>query len=119
MTVIASILIACMGGSVCMMVYLACRYVKDIEAALSKCSYIQSNKDNFSSAGLVGKVMRTCLAANMLMIPGLFIRKGMADVSDVESFPKPIKKILLPSWLGLVLSTILFFAFNWIISVLT
>ncbi|MFK0313344.1 hypothetical protein ACIQUF_19200 [Pseudomonas sp. NPDC090233] len=118
LTLVASILLACMAISVCVMIYLACRYTDDIETALMKCSYIQSNKDNFSAAGFVGKLIRTCLAANMLMIPGLFVRKGVADASDVENFPRPMKRFLLPSWVGLVLSTILFFAFNWIIGIL-
>ncbi|MGN8261009.1 hypothetical protein ACLEJW_16990 [Pseudomonas sp. SMSB3] len=118
LTVIASVLLACMAISVSVMIYLAYRYTDDIETALPRCRYIQSNKENFSAAGLVGKIMRTCLAANMLMIPKLFVRKGVADASDVESFPGPMKRVLLPSWVGLVLSTSLFFAFNWLIGIL-
>ena len=118
LTIIASILLACMAISVCVMVYLACRSIEAIEKALAKCKYIQSNRENFSAAGLVGKLRRTCLAAHMLMIPGLFVRKGVADVSDLENFPRPIKRVLLPSWMGLVVSTTLFFAFNWLVGVL-
>ncbi|UVL78099.1 hypothetical protein LOY24_25925 [Pseudomonas putida] len=118
LTIIASILLACMAISVCVMIYLACRSIEAIEKSLAKCKYIQSNRENFSAAGLVGKLMRTCLAANMLMIPGLFVRKGLADISDLESFPRSIKGVLVPSWVGLVVSTTLFFAFNWLLEVL-
>jgi len=118
LTIIASILLACMAISVCVMIYLACRFMETIEKSLAKCKYIQSNRESFSAAGLVGKLMRTCLAANMLMIPGLFVRKGVADISDLESFPKSMKRVLLSSWVGLVVSTTLFFAFNWLLEVL-
>jgi len=107
-----------MAISVCVMIYLACRFMETIEKSLAKCKYIQSNRESFSAAGLVGKLMRTCLAANMLMIPGLFVRKGVADISDLESFPKSMKRVLLSSWVGLVVSTTLFFAFNWLLEVL-
>ncbi|MCS4066048.1 hypothetical protein [Pseudomonas putida] len=118
LTIIASILLACMAISVCVMIYLACRFIEAIEKPLAKCKYIQSNRESFSAAGLVGKLMRTCLAANMLMIPGLFVRKSMADISDLESFPRSMKRVLLSSWMGLVVSTTLFFTFNWLLEVL-
>ncbi|HDS0921479.1 TPA: hypothetical protein QEM85_005450 [Pseudomonas putida] len=118
LTIIASILLACMAISVCVMIYLVCRFIEAIEKPLAKCKYIQSNRESFSAAGLVGKLMRTCLAANMLMIPGLFVRKGMADISDLESFPRSMKRVLLSSWVGLVVSTTLFFTFNWLLEVL-
>lgn len=118
LTIIASILLACMAISVCVMIYLACRFIEAIEKPLAKCKYIQSNRESFSAAGLVGKLMRTCLAANMLMIPGLFVRKGMADISDLESFPRSMKRVLLSSWVGLVVSATLFFTFNLLLEVL-
>lgn len=118
LTIIAFVLLVCMAISMCVMVCLACRSIEVIERYLAKCKYIQSNRANFSAAGVVGKLMRTCLAANMLMIPGLFVRKGMADVSDLESFPRSIKRVLLPSWVGLLVSTSLFFVFNWLAGVL-
>lgn len=118
LTIIASILLACMSISVCVMIYFACRSIEAIEKALAKCKYIQDNRGDFSAAGLARKLMRTCLAANMLMIPGLFVRKGVADISDLESFPRSMERVLLPSWVGLVVSTTLFFAFNWLVGVL-
>lgn len=118
LTIIAFVLLVCMAISMCVMVCLACRSIEVIERYLAKCKYIQSNRANFSAAGVVGKLMRTCLAANMLMIPGLFVRKGMADVSDLESFPRSIKRVLLPSWVGLLVSTSSFFVFNWLAGVL-
>lgn len=116
-TITASGLLACMAISMVAMVCLACRSVELIEKHLTKCLYVQSNRENLSSAGFAGRLMRICLAANMLMMPGLFVRKGIADVSDLESFPRSIKRVLLPSWVGLLTSTILFFVFNWLIEV--
>jgi hypothetical protein len=109
---LATLLLVWMIISVGLMTYLARRYIDVIESSLSRCSYVQDNRSNFSSVGLIGKVLRTCLAANMLMIPKIFVVKGVADASEILHFPKRIKNKLLVSWGGLVLSTSLFFAFN-------
>ncbi len=61
-----SILLVWMMIGVSLMIYLACRYLDLIESELSGCSYVRDNQLNFSSAGFLGRLLRTCLAANML-----------------------------------------------------
>lgn len=94
--------------SVGIMIYLACRYLDLVESNLSGCSYVRSNRLSFSSAGLLGKVLRICLAANMLMMPGVFVSKGVADASEILRFPKDLKIKILVSWGGLMTSTVVF-----------
>ncbi len=86
--IMMSMLLVWMIVSLGFMVYLACRYLDVIESELSGCSYVRDNQLNFSSAGLLGRVMRTCLAANMLMMPGTFVRRGVADASEILRFPR-------------------------------
>ncbi|WP_313202441.1 hypothetical protein [Pseudomonas sp.] len=107
--IMMSMLLVWMIISLIFMVYLACRYLYVIESELSGCSYVRDNRLNFSSAGLLGKVLRTCLAANMLMMPWIFVRKGVADASEILRFPRGVRIKMLVSWGGLMVSTILFF----------
>ncbi len=106
--VMMSVLIVWMTVSLGLMVYLACRYLDVIESELSGCSYIRDNRLNFSPAGLLGRVMRACLAANMLMMPGIFVRRGVADASEILRFPRAMRVRLLVSWGGLVASAVIF-----------
>lgn len=107
-----SMLLVCMMIGVGLMIYLAYRYLDLIESELSGCSYVRGNQMNFSSAGFLGRVLRTCLAANMLMMPGIFVRRGVADASEISRFPKVVRLKMLISWGGLMASTLLFFAFH-------
>ncbi|WP_116583634.1 hypothetical protein [Pseudomonas sp. CC120222-01a] len=107
--VMMSMLLVWMIISLIFMVYLACRYLDVIESELSGCSYVRDNRLNFSSAGLLGKVLRTCLAANMLMMPWIFVRRGVADASEILRFPRSVRIKMLVCWGGLMLSIVLFF----------
>ncbi|MBF8789512.1 hypothetical protein ACI2OW_24740 [Pseudomonas shirazica] len=107
-----SILLVWMMIGVSLMIYLACRYLDLIESELSGCSYVRDNQLNFSSAGFLGRLLRTCLASNMLMMPGIFVRRGVADASEISRFPRRIKIKMLISWGGLMASTILFFVLH-------
>lgn len=104
-----SMLLFWMMVSMGLMIFLACRYLDVIESKLVGCSYVRDNRLNFSSAGLLGKVMRASLAANMLMMPGIFVRRGVADASEISRFPRGLRIKMLISWGGLMTSTILFF----------
>jgi hypothetical protein len=106
--VMMSMLIVWMIVSLGLMIYLACRYLDVIESELSGCSYVRDNRLTFSSAGLLGRVMRTCLVANMLMMPGVFVRRGVADASEILRFPRAMRVRVLVSWGGLVASAVIF-----------
>jgi hypothetical protein len=103
-----SVLLFWMMVSMGFMIFLACRYLDVIESKLSGCSYVRDNRLNFSSEGLLGRVMRTCLAANMLLMPGIFVRRGVADASEILRFPKRMRVKILVSWGGLVASATIF-----------
>lgn len=103
-----SVLLFWMMASMGFMIFLACRYLDVVESKLSGCSYVRDNRLNFSSAGLLGRVMRACLAANMLMMPGIFVRRGVAEASEISRFPRGLRIKILISWGGLMTSSILF-----------
>lgn len=113
-----SILLFWMMVSMGFVIFLACRYLDEIESKLSGCSYVRDNRLNFSSAGLLGRVIRASLAANMLMMPGIFVRRGVADASEVSRFPRGLRVKILIAWGGLMTSTILFFVSHNILKLL-
>ncbi|QHG67632.1 hypothetical protein [Pseudomonas putida] len=104
-----SILLFWMMVSMGSVIFLACRYLDVVESKLSGCSYVRDNRLKFSSAGLLGRVLRVSFAANMLMMPWVFVRRGVADASEISRFPRGLKIKMLISWGGLMASATLFF----------
>ena len=115
LVLVATFLLIWVAFSVCMMMLLAWRYVDVIESGLAGCQYVRDNKNNFSSAGFLGRVLRTCLAANMLLMPGPFVRRGVADRIEMNKLPIRLKRVLILSWSALLVSVSLFFVFHGIV----
>ncbi|MNR55974.1 hypothetical protein D3C85_1764530 [compost metagenome] len=53
----------------------------------------------YSSAGLLGKVMRVGSVALMLSMAALYARRGLVSSSEVLAFPVRIKRALVGLWL--------------------
>lgn len=81
--------------------YVAHAYTEKAEAFLSNSSIVVGTKSIYSQAGLLGKVMRSCILTMALMIKNLCIKKGILELSEVENFPKKLMRLLFVSW-GLV-----------------
>jgi len=79
-------------------IYISVRYVNYIESLLSNSSMVSGNKRIFSSAGLLGKVMRTGSASVMLSMRAICIRKGLLDLQDVKRFPGGLRRMLVGLW---------------------
>jgi hypothetical protein len=74
---------------------IAFRYLDYLEAVLSNSSMVVGNRNIFSRAGLVGKVMRVGSISVMLAVTGFSVRKGLLDSEDVEKLPSRLKKLLV------------------------
>lgn len=65
-----------------------------------KCSKIVvSNRHNWASVGLLGRVMRIGAISAMLSMSRFCVGKGLVDPGEVETVPDQIKKLLVTLWL--------------------
>lgn len=79
--------------------YIAWRYAEYIESFFSESSFVLGNKKMYSSAGLLGKVVRVGSVALMLSMAALYARRGLVSSSEVLAFPVRIKRALVGLWL--------------------
>lgn len=83
---------------------IACRHIETIESQLTNCKFVQGNRSLYSPAGMLGKCMRLCMIAGMLSTPNFYIRRNLADPTDIQSIPPRTKRLLLFFWYTLMLS---------------
>lgn len=95
---IAFFIIAPMLVTVCALIYIAHKYIETVETQLPNCRIVNVNKEAFSNAGLLGKVMRTCSISTILTIPKLCARRGMIDLVEVQNFPPRLRRLLTIPW---------------------
>lgn len=74
---------------------IAFRYLDYLEDVFSNSSMVVGNKDIFSHAGVLGKMMRVGSISAMLAVTGFSVRKGLLDRGDVERLPGRLKKLLV------------------------
>jgi len=86
------------------LIYIACRHIETIESQLINCKFVQGNRSMYSTAGILGKMMRLCGIAGMLSTPNFYIRRNLADPIDIQSIPQKTKHLLLFFWYCLKLS---------------
>jgi len=101
-------------GSVAVLalIYVAHRHLDEIEALLANSRYIGDLKATFSGAGLIGKVLRTCVIGGVLLAPGPYARRGLIDLSEVKRFPVGMKRVIVGLLLMLVVCFLLMLAFR-------
>jgi len=73
------------------LVFVAVRYLDEIEELLSKSVYVSGNKKLYAPAGVIGKIMRICTISTVLTMPGVFARRRLVDVDQLRDFPNSIK----------------------------
>lgn len=88
--------------------YMSLRYLDRIESLLSKSRFVMGNKTVYSRAGLLGRVMRICTIAVLLMMPRVFAWRGLADLQQVKDFPYRMRCVLVTAWGVAVISLIAF-----------
>lgn len=88
------------------LVYVSHRYINVIEALLERSHYVRGVKENFSQAGLPGKVLRTCNIACLLTLPGPYLRRGFVNPEEMKNFPRAMKRVLVGLWLALTIEVL-------------
>ncbi|WP_426143233.1 hypothetical protein [Pseudomonas sp. DWP3-1-2] len=88
------LILASMGAVLFTIIFIAHKYVETIEGHLLNCSYIKDNKRVWSSAGLLGKVMRGGIIAMVLLMPTMHAKRGLIDAQEVNDLPNRYKYFL-------------------------
>ena len=64
----------------------------------------------YKSTSLHGRLLLVGSISSILTFPGFFLKRGLANAEDIDSFPLPLKrKLVMLQWsfIGLVVSMIL------------
>lgn len=94
--------------SLLVLVYLSYRYLEFIESMLSNSSFVMGNKNLYSRAGLIGRVMRICTVSIVLTMPKIFINRGLVDSREVDRFSVAMRCILVVLWNLMLISFLIF-----------
>ncbi|WP_449105776.1 hypothetical protein [Pseudomonas mohnii] len=95
---IATIMILSAVVTVCISFYVAHAYTEKFEHCLPNCKFVEQNKRGFSSAGLLGKIMRCNMIYFYLWVPSLGKKRGLLDLKEIERFPVKLKYLLTIPW---------------------
>lgn len=93
-------------------IFVAHRYLDRIESALSNSRMVAVNREIYSHAGLLGKVMRLGSISAMLSMKYFSVRKGLLDGDDLAKAPTDLQKLLVRLWsvqIFLIALIVLFF----------
>ncbi|NWC10603.1 hypothetical protein HX776_17515 [Pseudomonas agarici] len=91
----AGFVLVSIGVVLLAVILIAHKYVENIEDRLPNCSYIKDNKRVWSSAGLLGKVMRGGIIAMALIMPKMHVERGLVDAQELNNLPKRYKYLLI------------------------
>ncbi|WP_343598213.1 hypothetical protein [Pseudomonas sp.] len=90
------------------LMYISIRHLDRIESLLSNSRFVMGNREVYSRAGLLGRAMRICTIATMLVVPRVFAWRGLVDLQQVTEFPRRMRCVLMIAWWGAVISLIAF-----------
>ncbi|WP_074758004.1 hypothetical protein [Pseudomonas abietaniphila] len=80
------------------LIYVVNVYTEKSERLMPKSSFVKANIDNYSQAGIIGKVIRNGLLTMVLMIPDISHKRGVVNLAEVRDFPTGLKRILFVTW---------------------
>jgi len=80
------------------LIYVVHAYTEKSERMMPKSSFVKTNIDTFSQAGLPGKVVRNGFLTMVLLMPNLPHKRGIVNLADVQSFPVELKRVLFVTW---------------------
>ncbi|MFJ4068010.1 hypothetical protein ACIPW4_22295 [Pseudomonas sp. NPDC089996] len=89
--------------------YIAHRKIDYIEGFLLNCDAITGEKELWLHAGLIGKVFRLTNISLILLIPKVYARKNLIDMTEINSLPSKIKTLLIFMGASFWISSIAFF----------
>lgn len=93
--VLAGIILGSMVLLLIALAVIAHRYVDAIEACFPNSLYIEHNRNNWSWAGLQGKVTRMGNIGMVLIVPRIYVRRGLVDPREISELPKGYKLLLV------------------------
>ncbi|KOP52691.1 hypothetical protein OX90_22295 [Pseudomonas coronafaciens pv. porri] len=104
----AGFILIAIGFVLLAVILIAHKYIDAVEGCLENCSYIKDNKRVWSSAGLLGKVMRGGIISMVLIMPGMHAKRGLVDVQELNRLPGRYRYLFtVPFITGCVLLAIL------------
>lgn len=96
-------------------VFVAYRYLDRIESILSNSRMVAVNREIYSHAGLLGKVMRLGSVSAMLSMKYFSVRKGLLDNDEVTKVPIGLQRLLVRLWIiQILLIALIVLFFVWI-----
>lgn len=96
-------------------VFVAYRYLDRIESILSNSRMVAVNREIYSHAGLLGKVMRLGSVSAMLSMKYFSVRKGLLDNDEVTKVPIDLQRLLVRLWIiQILLIALIVLFFIWI-----
>ncbi|KAF1310358.1 hypothetical protein BLX42_14515 [Pseudomonas sp. SG-MS2] len=96
-------------------VFVAYRYLDRIESILSNSRMVAVNREIYSHAGLLGKVMRLGSVSAMLSMKYFSVRKGLLDNDEVTKVPIDLQRLLVRLWIiQILLIALIVLFFVWI-----
>ncbi|WAB97582.1 hypothetical protein OSW16_24170 [Pseudomonas putida] len=96
-------------------VFLVYRYLDRIESILSNSRMVAVNREIYSHAGLLGKVMRLGSISAMLSMKYFSVRKSLLDSDDVSKVPIDLHRLLVLLWnMQILLIALIVLFFIWI-----
>lgn len=96
-------------------IFLVYRYLDRIESILSNSRMVAVNREIYSHAGLLGKVMRLGSISAMLSMKYFSVRKSLLDSDDVSKVPIDLHRLLVLLWnMQILLIALIVLFFVWI-----
>ncbi|WP_349976282.1 hypothetical protein [Pseudomonas sp. WHRI 8519] len=96
-------------------IFLVYRYLDRIESILSNSRMVAVNREIYSHAGLLGKVMRLGSISAMLSMKYFSVRKSLLDSDDVSKVPIDLHRLLVLLWnMQILLIALIVLFFIWI-----
>ncbi|MCI0914320.1 hypothetical protein [Pseudomonas putida] len=96
-------------------IFLVYRYLDRIESILSNSRMVAVNREVYSHAGLLGKVMRLGSISAMLSLKYFSIRKNLLASDDVSKVPIDLQRLLVGLWnIQILLIALIVLFFVWI-----
>lgn len=96
-------------------IFVAYRYLDRVESVLSNSRMVAVNREIYSHAGLLGKVMRLGSISAMLSMRSFSVRKGLLNSDDVSNAPVDLQRLLVRLWtVQIVLIALIVLFFVWI-----
>ncbi|MEE4624312.1 hypothetical protein V2J83_17985 [Pseudomonas alliivorans] len=94
MILLSGVVLVLLGIVLFAVVVIAHKHIDAIEACLPSCSYVGDNKRVWSSAGLLGEVMRGGILAMVLLMPKMHAKRGLVDAQEIKNVPRHYKYLL-------------------------